>query len=185
MMLIRLASRKSITVKSPREAAVEVVEAVVVIDPKVTDPTVTDLKVNAEVAVVEIVPKVNHANNVKVRSAVEAAVVIAVVAEEADLELPSPRVKPVQLLNMLNAVVTGTDTRANLARKLIPSTVRTALAVEDVETRRAVMAEAAGVTNSPELRTAMLLPLKVKSLVRPNPRGGKESQEKRSRLNPS
>lgn len=72
--------------------------------------------------------------------------------------------KTVQLLSVLNVVVNEEDTRANLVKRTILSIVRTALAVADVATRRAVMVEVAGAITNLTQRTATLPQLKVRLL---------------------
>jgi hypothetical protein len=132
-----LDSRKSITDKSPEEAAVAVAVAREATDPRVTAEA-------AEVAVVVIVPRVNvvSAPKVNVVSApkvnvvnvpkVNAVVVTVAAVAEADHELPFPTVKTDPLLNVPNAVDSAEDSRARLARKTIPTIVTMALAVADV-----------------------------------------------------
>jgi hypothetical protein len=133
-----LDSRKSITDKSPEEAAVAVAVAREATDPRVNAEA-------AEVAVVVIVPKVSAASAPKVNvpkvnvayivnvPRVKNAVVVTVAAvAEADHELPLPMVKTDPLLNVPNAVDSAEDSRARLARRTIPTIVTMALAVADV-----------------------------------------------------
>jgi hypothetical protein len=128
-----LDSRKSITDKSPEEAAVAVAVAREATDPRVNAEA-------AEVAVVVIVPKVSAVSAPKVNVAyivnvprVKNAVVVTVAAvAEADHELLFPMVKTDPLLNVPNAVDSAEDSRARLARRTIPTIVTMALAVADV-----------------------------------------------------
>jgi hypothetical protein len=151
----------------------------------------TDLKVNAEAAevvVAVIVPRVNAVSVPKVKNAVVVnAAAVEVVAEAPDHELQFPMVKTDPLLNVLNAVDSAEDSRANLVRNTMASIVEMALAVETAESGETVTAEVAGATKSQDQRTATLLQLKARQLpLKQSPSASEESAspEKKSRLKP-
>ena len=178
--MTRRALKRSITASNRREAAVAVVAA----------KEETDLKANAEADAEVIVPRANavkvksaaEVNVVKAKSAVEAeveTVETAAAVAEPDLELLFQKVKLAQLSNVLSAVVKERDSKANLVKKLIHSTVRMALVAADVATRKVASARATGVTRHQSQRKAPSLPSKVKFQLRPDLKEERESQEKR------
>jgi len=167
-MVTRRDSKKLTVVSMPRE----VVAAV----------AVTDLKANnAEVAAVEIVPRVNV---VKVKSAVVAEVAIVVAVEEADHELLFLMVKTAPLLSVPSVEVKEKDTKESLVKKLIHSIAKTVLVVVEEATKRVATAEETGVTRHQSQRSQ--LQLKVKQLLKKlSQKEEKEDQERRRRKNPS
>lgn len=165
--------------KSVNTASVKKVKFVNTVNPV---PLAFTLKVNSPRAV--IVPWANavveEAEIAVVAVAIAAVVAVAKEVAEADLELQFPKVKTVPLLRVASVNTRqDLDSKASPARKLIPSTVTTAQAVADVSTSTVARTE----PPSPRMSTDHL-PKKARPM-RPNPREGRESQEKKSRLNPS
>ena len=159
--------------KSVNTASVKKVKFVNTVNPvplaftlKVNSPRANAVVEEAEIAVVVV--------------AIAAVVAVAKEVAEADLELQFPKVKTVPLLRVASVNTRqDLDSKASPARKLIPSTVTTAQAVADVSTSTVARTE----PPSPRMSTDHL-PKKARPM-RPNPREGRESQEKKSRLNPS